>query len=348
MADPEKYYDTTALNLYFKDIKDCSVDSVWLKSHPKATQTAPLDYVYQVQLDLIELGYLENQADNKDGYFGRATDWAVKRFQHRAGTLIRKNKDTGALETIKDSEKYAGPQDGIVTTVCAVELHKWITKKWVAPLGVFKMNKLSVGGQLRSDAATAWEEIITKVAEAGGTLAGPYGGTLRDLTKKAKKGTSNYSLHYTGRAVDINQKLADPTGRRYYLQKDPSGGDMYWILWGIPDKKDGSQGKLYKKGDFMYWDCSEEKEKKVPEGNYINLTEIIQSTGKFVRIHAQNGWDTDPDKDVRYNKLEWWHFQYMTDLQETFEDELELVGTTKKQLMDAGWNTLAQLGHSPG
>lgn len=349
MADPEKYYDHTALNLYFKDTKDCSIDSVWVKSHPKSTATAPLDYVHQVQLDLIALGYLEDQADNKDGYYGRATDWAVERFQRRAATLIRKNNDTKKLELIKDSDMYTGPEDGILTTACAKEIRKWITKNWVAPLGVYTIEKLSTSGKLRSDAATAWEEIIKLANAAGGTLSGPYGDTLRPLGKTSKKGTSAYSFHYCGRAVDLQQALANPKGRRYYIQKDPSGSDMYWKLYCVTDKQDGTQGTLYKKSTLTYYDPGDEKERKLPKDTYlINLTDLIQSTSKFVRIHAQNKWDTDPDKQTRSNKLEWWHFQYNVDIQKTFFDELELIGITKKQLMDAGWNTLTQLDHNPG
>jgi hypothetical protein len=43
-----------------------------------------------------------------------------------------------------------------------------------------------------------------------------------------------------------------------------------------------------------------------------------------------------------------WHFQYKLDKQETFLDEMELIGYTEKQLREAGWNTEEMLDHKPG
>jgi hypothetical protein len=72
------------------------------------------------------------------------------------------------------------------------------------------------------------------------------------------------------------------------------------------------------------------------------MTAVIESTGKFERIPAQNGWDGV------YNKAEWWHFQYKLAKQATFLDEMELIGYTEAQLRAGGWSSDDALDHAPG
>jgi hypothetical protein len=38
----------------------------------------------------------------------------------------------------------------------------------------------------------------------------------------------------------------------------------------------------------------------------------------------------------------------MIDVQKTFQDEMELIGISEKQLFAAGWTTEAELDHPPG
>ena len=84
------------------------------------------------------------------------------------------------------------------------------------------------------------------------------------------------------------------------------------------------------------------QEYDIPAGYYVDMTALIESTSKFERIKAQKGWNGS------YNNTEWWHFQFRLDKQETFSDELELVGYTEAQLRTAGWSTNAHLDHKPG
>jgi hypothetical protein len=60
------------------------------------------------------------------------------------------------------------------------------------------------------------------------------------------------------------------------------------------------------------------------------------------RIKAQAGWNGS------YNKTEWWHLQYKVDKQETFLDEMELIGYSEAKLRAAGWNTIKLLDNAPG
>ena len=64
----------------------------------------------------------------------------------------------------------------------------------------------------------------------------------------------------------------------------------------------------------------------IPEGDYVDLTELNESTGSFERIHAQAGWHG------MYNKSEWWHSQFKKDKQPTFLDEMESIGYTEARL----------------
>lgn len=241
---------------------------------------------------------------------------------------------------------FSGPANGVCDHATAQEIRKWISRGHKVPVGRFPLRALRVNGvavgKLRQDAAEAWEEIVRRVELAGGTLAGPYGDTTRVLQKTTKSGTSRYSFHYCGRAVDINQGLAGGKGQRYYIRKEVSGQNTFWRLYCTTEKQDGSQGTKFTKGAFKWYSFWSSKEVDIPTGYYVDLTALIESTGTFERIKAQAGWENV------YNKAEWWHFQYKADKQATFSDEMELIGYTEKQLRDAGWSTDSMLDHAPG
>jgi hypothetical protein len=145
-----------------------------------------------------------------------------------------------------------------------------------------------------------------------------------------------------GRAVDISQELGGGKNQRYYILKEDAGGQTFWRIYCKTDKQDGSQGSLHRKGTVTCFAFHNWSDYKLPEGHYIDLTSVIESTGKFERIPAQNGWNGS------YNKTEWWHFQYKLDKQPTFLDEMELIGYTEAQLRAAGWSSPQMLDHAPG
>jgi peptidoglycan hydrolase-like protein with peptidoglycan-binding domain len=334
VAYPPNYWDYDKLSL---DLN--AVDDEGAKKYKKKA-TAPLSYVKTLQSDLVTLGY--GKSGSADGFYGGGTKRAVLRFQRHAGRVYRM---IGASKTAADvaaKDVFSHTQDGICDQDTAKEIRKWITNGWVNPVGRFPKTSLSTSGKLREDAAKAFETVLTAVNAAGGTLVGPYGDTIRPLAKTSKAGASNYSFHYSGRAVDINQELAGGKTQRYYVAKDASGSDMFWRIWCRTDKQDATQGTEKKKGDVKCWDFSGGKEYDIKAGYYFDLTATITSGGTFERIKAHSDWTTN------YNGSEWWHFQYTVDKQATFEDELELVGFTEQQIRDAGWSTDAELDHAPG
>jgi peptidoglycan hydrolase-like protein with peptidoglycan-binding domain len=361
------YWESADLKLYFVTNKDCSIDENAAKRFKK-TATAPEQYVTELQKDLIALGYLEDKEAHRDGHFGGGTKRVVTRFQRHAKRVYRMTKAKEKTE-LAEADRFAGDADGIVTPAVAKEIRNWIDKGWVNPVGYFELEKIepndiSPNPKLRSDARAAWQAIMKNVSEAGGTLAGLYGDVLRHLSKPTKagkkEGTSDYSVHYCGRAVDIGQVHYGPIkSKRYVAKKDVVGTRTFWILYCRTEKQDGTQGEKIEKGAFkVISSFADAKETDIPEGHYINLTEMLEAGG-FSRIGAQNGWDaavpadlSDADKkkfrDAKYNKTEWWHFQFNKDLQETFQDELELVGYDLKKINAAGWKSDAELDHAPG
>ena len=145
-----------------------------------------------------------------------------------------------------------------------------------------------------------------------------------------------------GRAIDLQQELSDPRGRRYWVTKDVPAGTGYWRIYCETDAQDGKQGKAYTRDEIKYWDFVERKQHSLPPGVYfLDLTDEIESGGKFECIHAQGGWDTT------YNQTERWHFQYVPNKQETFQDEGELVGYSEKDLKNAGYSE-ADMDRRPG
>lgn len=294
----------------------------------------------KVQADLITLGYLPKGGD--DGVWGSKSKRALTRFQRRAKTIYRLHAVTGAKAPCGANEIFAGSVNGEVTQDTLNEIKKWLDKKWKAPLGYFGFKTIG-GGKLREDVADEWQKNITRIKALGGTIDSPYGNTKRQLKKTTEPGTSKYSFHIVGRAIDLNQKLADggPKNRRYYIAKDAVGSTMFWRIYCRTEKQDGAQGTKYTKDTLEYWDFFSKKSDKAPEGYYLDLTAEIERGGKFERIKAQNGWE------VIIKKREWWHFQYKLNIQETFQDECELVGISENDLKRAGYRE-AEMDHAPG
>lgn len=91
---------------------------------------------------------------------------------------------------------------------------------------------------------------------------------------------------------------------------------------------------------LMAWSFTSGKESKAASGYYIDLTAHLEAAG-FERIPAHSGWQSS------YNKTEWWHYQWAADKQSTFQDEVELIGISEKQLKNAGY-TDGEMDHAPG
>jgi hypothetical protein len=293
----------------------------------------------KVQGDLITLGYLPKGGD--DGVWGRGSKRAVKRFKRRAATsLYRIHADTGAPADAQAADLFTGAVDEEVTDATLQEIQKWLTKKWKAPLGRFKM-KNGGGATLREDVFDAWQTLATKIKGLGGTIDGPYGDTKRRLAKVTKVGASSFSFHIVGRAVDLNQALGGPPDHRYFVAKDFIASGNFWRIWCKTEKQDGTQGKEFKKDELEYWSFWGKSAQKARPGWYLDLTSEIVSDGKFERIKAHSGWESNT------NKSEWWHFQWALNKQATFEDECELVGTTSQDLKNAGYDE-ADRDRAPG
>jgi hypothetical protein len=294
--------------------------------------------VKAVQADLITLGYLPKGAD--DGSFGPGTTRALKHFQRQASQTYRMSSATNKPDDV--GERFKGKISGIADADTLNEIRKWIDRKWKLPLGRFAFTRIS-SGSLREDVAAEWTKLANDIKGKGGTVDGPYGDTRRGLHKAKKIGASNFSFHIVGRAIDLQQELNNPPKRRYQVVKDKEGGKIgYWRIYCKTDAQDGSQGKAYDKDKIRCWDFVDRKEYSLPAGvYYLDLTDEIESGGKFERIAAQSGWETT------YNKTEWWHFQYKPDKQETFQDECELVGYSEKDLRNVGY-TEVDMDHRPG
>jgi hypothetical protein len=104
----------------------------------------------------------------------------------------------------------------------------------------------------------------------------------------------------------------------------------------LAKKQDGTQGVFIKNGQLKRMDFSDHnKEKDVDwDGYYIDLTEMITAPpnepelkGLFEAIPARKGWEGES------TKREWWHFQYIPGKQETFLDEMELIGKGEADLL---------------
>jgi hypothetical protein len=285
---------------------------------------------------LAGIGYLLPE----DGMNHARVTRAIKRFQRHAARSYRMPQPDAA-----GVDLFRGPATGTCDSITAKELFKWVERKWRVPVGRFQLLTIQCGAgivRLRSDAAAAWQRIVGLADARGATLRGLYGDSARAVRPTSKPGTSRYSFHYCGRAVDIPQEYTGSHNHRYFVSSEPHGGRQLWRIYCKTEKQDGTQGTHFKKGQTTYYSFGELREHPIPAGYYVDLTDLIESTQAFERIKAQEGWSS------HYNKAEWWHFQYVLDKEPTFLDEMELIGYSESDLRRAGWTTDAMLDHAPG
>jgi len=338
----KNYWDDTKLNLHFKSKGDFSLDNVGAKKYKKKA-TVSGSYVYDLQKDLIKIGYIDGKAD---GYFGSKSKRAVLRFQRHAKRMYRMKKGKGNSTAANDVKSITFKQksDGVVNHITAQEIRLWISTKWVLPLGRFKKTAIT-GGALRKDAATAWRNAAGKIRTLGGTIAPlpKYGDTTRSITQDKKTGgNSLYSLHYSGRAVDLTQHVANyGSSQKYFLIQEPKGGKMYFRIYCKTTLQNGKQGKKFTKPK-KYYDISSKKDRNFRTGYYLDITKILESYG-FARIPAKSGW-----KAIIWKRAEWWHYYWPKKIQATFQDEMELFGIPEKKLRKQYWKTDKRLDHKPG
>jgi len=357
-AVPPEYFNFKTLKLDFQSNTNRSVDSTGAKT-TKGKANTPLDYVVQLQDDLKTLNYLSSKAKS-DGVYTAAVKRAVLRFQRHAKRTYRMKGGNPADEK---SPPFKGSVDGVCDHATAQEIHRWTTNGFVLPLGRFKVaalsgNSVGPGGstaKLREDAAKQWDAVVKAITAAGGlvggTSASPYGDCLRGLKSLSggtKVGASSTSLHHAGRAVDINQDLASRGKKqKLFIETDPPGavaaGGTFWRVW---CRVGTGQGVAKKKGELKCFDfgasrVGKDPNYKNPAGNYLDLTALIISGSKFQRIRAQKGFPKAPDK------AEWWHFAFLEDVQETFLDEVELIGHSEDDLVAKGW-TAKKMDLKPG
>ena len=371
---PPNYYDDPAVRLAYDSSSKFSIDEAGGK-FKKTKSNTPLEYVKKLQTDLITLGYLPKAKDPKQsvatGVFVPATKRAVLRFQRHARRVYRITRPAkpsavqpDEIDDVAEGDTFKGEVTGVCDHATALQIKQWLDRDWVNPVGRFRLRLLKVKGVLprhtmREDAADVWEKIVADVASLGGVLTATrngYGDTVRDTTKSVaanKVGASSFSFHFSGRAVDIDQGFAQGA-QRYYLLHEPTETRTYWRILCKTDLQDGSQGVWYAKDSVKYVaQVINLTKAAIPAGYYLDMTATIEQSGKFKRIPAQTGFDDKTKKEKldlrdRYNKTEWWHFQYTEGVQATFQDEMELVGFTEAFLRSKGWARDEELDHPPG
>ena len=274
--------------------------------------------------NLTTLGYLET---------GESVARAVTRFQRHAKRVYRK---TAAGESIQETPVYTGPENGVADPATLDEIARWMALGFRLPLGYFKLARIGAWGELREDAAAAWLTLIGHIDTLGGTIEGPYGDTKRPLMTTISVGASKYSFHIPGRAVDLNQG-----NTRYFAICEPQGAQMWWRILCKTTDQTGAQGQKFEAGSVAFHYFPTHQNVPLAEGYYLDLTEEIERSGQFERICSQDGWNRDP------REAEWWHFQWVPEKQQTFQDECELVGIAESELRAAGYDD-ANLDHSPG
>jgi hypothetical protein len=277
-----------------------------------------------LETDLIALGYLAP---------GESLTRAVTRFQRHAKRTYRKTAAGGSL---KETPVFTGAVDGIPGPITLGEIARWLQLGYRLPLGYFQLAPIGTWGRLREDTAAEWIALMAAIRDIGGTIDGPYGDTERPLMKTISAGASKYSFHMCGRAVDLNQGLGNS---RYFPVREPRGSRTYWRIYCQTLDQSGAQGE--EPSAIAFHNFATHSDDPLPDGYYVDLTAEIERGGLFERIAAQAGWEHDT------RMSEWWHFQWVPEKQQTFQDECELIGIAEQQLRAFGYAD-ADLDHPPG
>jgi hypothetical protein len=108
--------------------------------------------------------------------------------------------------------------------------------------------------------------------------------------RSSKDGVAMRSWHKTGRAFDYDQ--ASPA---FLLTSEIKGGKQYFRTYLKCADQSGRQGVKTQIKDFF--------RKNTFSGYVFDFTAAAESVG-FTRVPAWNGWQS------RYNRREFWHYQY--------------------------------------
>jgi hypothetical protein len=307
---------------------------------------APSLSVEQLQAAMEHLGYLP--PGHVTGTPHPLSERALIRFKRHAQRPYRLTHD-GRPDDQPTHARFTGPCDTSITEHTIFEIKRWVERGWKLPLHRFQFASLAQPGQptsfalrwsiLREDAALVWRELMKEASARGATLAEPYGDTFRSLDIVQKTGTSRRSMHKVGRAVDLNQRLGQGAGQRYYLSQEDDGGHTRFRIYCKTERQDGSQGKFMAAHAVQCWRAGARGPIPLPQGWYVDLTQLL-AKGNFERISARDGWQ-------KYDILsEWWHYQYAVDMQPSFLDECELIGISEQRLLTAGY-TMEEIDQRP-
>lgn len=163
--------------------------------------------------------------------------------------------------------------------------------------------------RIRDDLSVDYMNVFNSLDSMGGKLTSS--GSKRSLNAKVSKSRSATSLHYIGRAIDLNvySGMHDLKKEPYLIEKE----GRYWRVWARV--KSGGEERCINAWHHPSWSS-----KKV-EANVIDLTELMKENN-FERIPHRKLYNS---KRKSYGSSEWWHFQNTSGLVEDetlFGDEL--------------------------
>jgi len=318
-----------------------------MSDHPK-----PREDVAAIQRMLIGLGYKgmtlpegEPQASIgqpvvyaliDDGIYGPVTESAVEMFQEEEGILVDGVVGPVTMDALEDawarranelSSPAAGGnlfddlpdvgQEGRIVERYRLNRVGTNTDKRVSKMSNADAERVGYEGvNLRSDVAEAYVKVRDIVNDHGGLLTSSGG--IRSLSAKVSPGRSATSMHYVGRALDLQiySGMVDPETDPFVITT--SDLPRYWTVYARTQYKKGLANDVTLDG--------------VVTDRYRHGT--LSTTGRFLNLtalFAEHGFQPIRCR-ARFLKggsrigAEFWHFQYETGLVKgisTFGSELK-------------------------
>ncbi|WP_298854888.1 peptidoglycan-binding domain-containing protein [uncultured Ruegeria sp.] len=301
--------------------------------YPMPDHPTPRDDVAAVQRMLAGLGYKgltqpEGQPQASiaeptvrnlvtDGVFGPVTESAVEAFQEEEGILVDGVVGPSTMEALEEAwarraNELDSPAAGGVIfddiaamsePVARYRLSRVTTNtdEWNEKLTKAERERLGYDiVNLRSDVAAAYEKVRDIVNDHGGYMTSSGG--IRGLGAKVSPGRSATSMHYLGRALDLQiySGMVDP-------KTDP------FVITGPNDK---GKWTVYARARYKKTHAKDMTLKKVAtdrsrvgklstKGRFVNLTALFAEHG-FHPIRPRKSFL----KGGSRIGAEFWHFQY--------------------------------------